>query len=157
MLSACLGVAASAQQATTPADRDQAVMVTIQVLNGRNGKPITAKSISVDCLSGQNGCRGFIPRFFGNADDSGEMKIEVPSSATELVLGSSQDEYEFCAGYSFEESLIKLSAIRSSGVLGKNDCKKLSAKKLAAWSPVPGRLVVFTHRKPWWIRMFPYC
>ena len=162
MLSGCLGGIASAQQATaqqatTSTDRNQAVMVTIQVLDGRSGKPITAKSISVECLSGQDGCKGFMPPFFGDADDSGVLKIAVPSSATELVLDSSQDEYEFCGGYSFKDSRIALSTIRSSGVLGKNNCKKLSTKKLATWNPVPGRLVVFTHRKPWWIRMFPYC
>jgi hypothetical protein len=131
--------------------------ITIQVRNGRNGKPMTANSIEVDCLSGQDGCEGFREVFYADPTGSARLQIQAPSSATELFLNSSEDQYDFCAGYDLQDSRFDIKTIETTGLLGKNNCKGLFTKEMTDWAPQPGRLVVFTHRKPWWIRMFPYC
>ncbi len=131
----------------------------MQVLDGHSGKPVSTEMVRVDCLTGKDECPGF-REFSGLAqspDGRGEVRLRVPLSATTLIVGSNYDEYEDCAGWSVGDGWYGVDALRSTGTLGKNSCGHPSAKTLKRWQPQPGRLVVFLHRKPWWVRMLPYC
>jgi hypothetical protein len=76
----------------------------------------------------------------------------VPKSATEVTLFATDFTYDYCDYSKPVEVPYQLDVIEKSGVLGGNGCKTLNSRKLAPWAPIPGRLVVFARRDPWWER-----
>jgi hypothetical protein len=144
-----------------PAQRPsvQEIKVTVQVLDGKSGHPISSETVELECLAGEHECPGFQQYNVWKSppDHEGQINLSLSPSANTLIVDPESDEYDTCADASYRDRWYSIRDIQSTGILGKNDCGHPSKKALQYWQPQPGRLVVFIHRKPWWVRIFPYC
>ncbi len=131
--------------------------ITIQVVDGRSGRPLPASAIRVECGASSGTCPGI--SFFVPLPETGpgQLTLAIPSTATALWIDAADDEHTFCAGGTPDATNFSVASIRSTGLVGANECGQLPASVLRRWQPQPGRVVVFVTRRSFWHKLLPYC
>jgi hypothetical protein len=131
-------------------------VITLQVLDSRSGKPVSADAVEIDCRQGLDRCEGFRIVSDSASASRGQLRIEVPAQATALVISATASQVEQCSAVE-SGAVYGLRSIEDNGTLAPNDCHPLSERRLRQLSPTPGHLVVFLRHRAVCRRQLPFC
>lgn len=111
--------------------------ITIRVVDGRNGHPITDEKLQL-WFNSQSGSAMSI-----STDKQGVAKVDAPAGAALLVSANLYVDCRYSKQTGPERPTYPVSDIVRSGVLAANTCGKLKL------SPTPGELIFFARPEHW--------
>jgi hypothetical protein len=120
-----------------PAGRS-AEPITIRVVDGRNGDPISDEKLQL-WFNSRSGSAMSI-----STDKQGVAKVDAPSGAALLLSANLYVDCRYSKQTGPERPTYPVSVILRSGVLAANTCGKLKL------SPTPGELIFFVRPEHWW-------
>ena len=132
-LASILGLAMLVIPATVSAEP-----ITIRVVDGRSGHPITDEKLQL-WFNSQSGSAMSI-----STDKQGVARVDAPSAAALLLSANLYVDCRYSKQTGPERPTYPVSEIVQSGVLAANTCGKLKL------SPTPGELIFFVRPEHWW-------
>ena len=112
--------------------------ITIRVVDGRNGHPITDEKLQL-WFNRQSGSAMSI-----STDKQGIAHVDAPSDASLLLSANLYVDCRYSKQTGPERPTYPVSDIMRSGVLAADTCGKLKL------SPTPGELIFFVRPEHWW-------
>ncbi len=112
--------------------------ITIRVVDGRNGHPITDEKLQL-WFNSQSGNALSI-----STNKQGVAKVDAPAGAALLLFTNLYVDCRYSKQTGPERPTYPVSDIVRSGVLGANTCGTVKL------SPRPGELIFFVRPEHWW-------
>jgi hypothetical protein len=112
--------------------------ITIRVVDGRNGHPVTDEKLQL-WFNSQSGSAISI-----STDNHGVAQVDAPSDAVLLLSANLYVDCRYSKQTGPERPSYPVSDILRTGKLTENTCGKLKL------SPTPGELIFFVRPEHWW-------
>ena len=112
--------------------------ITIRVIDGRNGHPISDEKLQLWFNTQSGGALSI------STDKKGVAMVDAPLTASLLLSTNLYIDCRYSKKAGTERPAYPVSDILRSGVLAANTCEKLKL------SPTPGELIFFVRPEHWW-------
>ena len=122
--------------------------IRVRLIDGRNGRPITGQPISVVGTPYPAGQKRLYRDATTGPDGYATISVPIDFKGAIIVDELGDPSYQECARSDEEGQNFSLDAIRTTGVVSKNTCKRKIIQL-----PIPGLLIVYLRPETWCHRM----
>lgn len=127
---------------------DRTTEVRIRLIDGRNGRPISNRELTVYEISAPAGHKPLYRDVTTGMDGYATILVPVDFKSSIGVGTVGEPSYQECVRWDGEGQEFSVEAIRSTGAVSKNTCKRKINQ-----SPVPGVLILYLRPETWCHRM----